>query len=251
MAKQISPLLKLQGTIDGLCFYKTQDGYLAREKGGISADRIRTDPNFLRTRLNGQEFRIGTKAGRDFREAFSTEISKAADNRVASRITQSMMAILQTDPVNDLGERRVQQGELSRLLEFNCNNQVPLKQVLTLPVTTAFNRTSGEAGIVLPALTPTADLVVPEGNSHYNFFAAATAIDFETGLATTHRQSTAYLPWDGTATAANMLALSLPSNSTLPVFIVLGMEFVKMVNGKVWPASKRQSPLQIIGVYLP
>lgn len=251
MAKQISPLIKLRGTIDDLSFYKTEDGYLARQKGGISAERIRTDPNFLRTRLNGQEFKIGGTAGKTFRHAFSTEISKAADGRVASRLTKLMVAILQTDPTSDFGERQVQLGELDRLSKFNFNNKVLFEQVLTLPISATFNRVSGEGAVVLPARTPMADIVVPEGTTHYNFFAAAAAVDFETGLATSNRQATANLIWDSTPVAAGVLGLSLPANSTLPVFIVMGMEFMKMVNGKMYPSSKRQSPLEVVAVYLP
>jgi len=49
MARQKS-ILKLQGTIGGISFYKTKDGFLAREKGGVDASRIANDPGFARTR---------------------------------------------------------------------------------------------------------------------------------------------------------------------------------------------------------
>jgi hypothetical protein len=48
MARQ-KGLIKLDGTIGGITFYKSKDGYLAREKGGVCADRIANDPNFQRT----------------------------------------------------------------------------------------------------------------------------------------------------------------------------------------------------------
>jgi hypothetical protein len=249
MAKQISPLVKLRGTIDDLCFYKSIDGFLAREKGGVSADRIRTDPKFTRTRLNGLEFGTGGKAAKAFRKAFSTEISKAADQRAFSRLIKQMVLVLQSDALSDFGYRQVQLGDVSKLLNFNLNNQVQMEQALTLPVEVAFNRTTGAGTITLPALTPTADVVMPEGNTHYSFFAAAAAIDFATGLAVTSRQETANLPWNSTAVTSSTLSLTLPAASTLPVFVVIGMEFVKMVNGKPYPASMGQSPLQVIAAY--
>ena len=56
MARQ-KGIIKLDGTIGGITFYKTtEDGYLAREKGGVSADKIANDPNFQRTRENGEGF---------------------------------------------------------------------------------------------------------------------------------------------------------------------------------------------------
>jgi hypothetical protein len=51
MARQ-KGIIKLKGTIGDITFYKTQDGHLAREKGGIDASRIASDPAFQRTREN-------------------------------------------------------------------------------------------------------------------------------------------------------------------------------------------------------
>ena len=55
MAKQIG-IIKLKGTIGDISFYKSQDGHLARGKGGVEASRIANDPAFQRTRENGSEF---------------------------------------------------------------------------------------------------------------------------------------------------------------------------------------------------
>jgi hypothetical protein len=68
MAKQ-KGIIKLEGTIGDITFYKSQDGYLAREKGGVPADRIANDPAFQRTRENGAEFGAAGKAGKVLRNA--------------------------------------------------------------------------------------------------------------------------------------------------------------------------------------
>ena len=54
MAKQTG-IIKLKGTIGDISFYKTTDGHLAREKGGVDGNRIANDPAFQRTRENGSE----------------------------------------------------------------------------------------------------------------------------------------------------------------------------------------------------
>ena len=46
MARQ-KGIIKLRGTIGDITFYKTQDGHLAREKGGVDASRIKNDPACL------------------------------------------------------------------------------------------------------------------------------------------------------------------------------------------------------------
>ena len=55
--------LKITATLGDVNFYKSQDGFLVREKGGVDGKRIKSDPAFKRTRENGQEFGSAGKAG--------------------------------------------------------------------------------------------------------------------------------------------------------------------------------------------
>lgn len=48
MAKQIG-LLKITGTIDGICFYHMDGVYYAREKSSLSGERVKHDPAFAGT----------------------------------------------------------------------------------------------------------------------------------------------------------------------------------------------------------
>jgi hypothetical protein len=251
MAKQINRHIKLAGTIDDISFYKSQDGFLARAKGGVSADRIKSDPKFENTRNNGAEFGIGGKASLLFREAFKPEIKKAADNRVASRITQLMVRILKTDPVNDYGKRQVYMGNMALLDEFEFNNVVPFRQALGLPLVAGIDRVTGQATVQVPAHVPKTDIAAPDGTTHYSFFAAAAAMDFEGNLSEVVRQSTAPQPWDTTPALAATQTLALSANSTLPLFLIVGIEFTILINGKVYPQSKGQSALKVAAVNMP
>ena len=60
MATQES-FIKLQGKVGDLSFFKTKNGYQARVKGGVSADRIKSDPAYQRTRENNVEFATVSK----------------------------------------------------------------------------------------------------------------------------------------------------------------------------------------------
>ena len=66
---RLKGLLKIEGTLDNLTFYKTQDGHLVKTKSGVSGDRIANDPNFQRTRENGSEFGSSASAGKLLRNA--------------------------------------------------------------------------------------------------------------------------------------------------------------------------------------
>ena len=92
MAKQ-KGIIKLEGKIGDLSFYKSKDGYLAREKGGVDGERIKKDPAFVRTRENGSEFGGSAKSGKLLRDAIRTMMQNASDNRVTSRVTKLMSQI--------------------------------------------------------------------------------------------------------------------------------------------------------------
>lgn len=109
MARQ-KGIIKLDGTIGGISFYKSKDGYLAREKGGVEADRIKNDPAFVRTRENGSEFGNSARSGKMLRDAIRTMMQNASDSRVTARLTKLMTQIKNLDATSVRGERNVGVG---------------------------------------------------------------------------------------------------------------------------------------------
>src|SRR4051812_38801900 len=125
MARQTG-VIKLKGTIGGISFYKSKDGHLAREKGGIEASRIRTEANFQRTRENGAEFGRAGKAGKVLRNSIRGFLQNAKDFRMVSRLTKLMVKVIQEDQTNPRGLRNVIDGEAELLegFEFNFNGKL-------------------------------------------------------------------------------------------------------------------------------
>jgi hypothetical protein len=251
MAQQISPIVKLKGKIDDLSFYKSQDGFMARTKGGVSAERLRTDPKFDQTRRAQSEFAAGGKAGKLFRQGWNNELAKASDNRVASRVTRTMVSVLKTDTVSDFGFRRVEGGNLKLLEGFEFNNKVPFSATVKVPFASTITRATGAVSIDLVSHIPKRDIAAPENATHYVFFAAAAVVNFVTGEMTVVRQVATPILWDTTASDPDAIALSLPAASTLPIFVLLGVEFVSLINGKQYPVSKGLSSLSVLKVDQP
>lgn len=251
MPKQISPIIKLKGKIDDLSFYKSQDGFMARTKGGVPGERIKSDPKFDQTRRAMSEFSIAGKAGKQLRAALNNELGKAADGRVASRVTKAMVAILKTDPASDFGSRRVENGDLTKLEGFEFNRNVPFSTTVKAPFTATIDRATGQVTINLVSHLPKRDIAAPDNATHYVVFAAAAVIDFALDEATVVRQSAAGIPWDATPTTASTIPLSLPANSSLPILVLLGVEFVTLINGKQYPVSKGLSTMQLFEVDMP
>jgi hypothetical protein len=230
MAKQ-KGIIKLEGTIGDITFQKTRDGYLAREKGGVSASRIANDPAFIRTRENGAEFGRAGKAGKALRNALRQLLQNASDRRVVSRLTREMMRVIQTDAVNARGERLVTAGEMEFLEGFDFNINGKLGNTLYAPFTATINRVAGTVDLALAPFVPAAMIAAPGGTTHFRIFAAGAEVDFETGTSLSQVSDSGIMPFDNQATAAISLSHALTANSTQALFAVLGIEFLQDVNG--------------------
>ena len=235
MAKQ-KGIIKLDGTIGGITFYKsTQDGYLAREKGGVSGDRIANDPNFQRTRENGDEFGRAGKAGKLLRNSIRAMLQNASDSRMVSRLTQKMVEVIQEDATNPRGQRNVIDGEAELLEGFEFNITGKLGTTLYAPYTSTIDRVTGTLAVSVPAFVPLNMIAAPGGSTHFKIVSAGTEVDFENETFVVATSETAVLPWDTTATAVINLSNAVTANSTHPLFLALGIEFYQEVNGQMYP----------------
>lgn len=251
MAKQTG-IIKLKGTIGGISFYKTSDGHLAREKGGVDASRIQNDPAFQRTRENGSEFGRAGKGGKIIRNAIRVLLQNAKDKRVVSRLTQSLVAITKTDTVNARGERTVQDGNLGQLEGFEFNLNGKLSATLFAGFTKAFDRVAGDATVDIAPFAPTIRIAAPSGTTHFKVVMGASELDFANESSTFEYDETAVLPYDAANTSAIALSASLTANSTLPVLQVLGIEFYQEVNGQMYALKNgAYNALSVIAIDMP
>ena len=234
MAKQ-SGIIKLKGTIGGISFYKTSDGHLAREKGGVDASRIANDPAFQRTRENGAEFGAAGKGGKVIRNAIRILLQNAKDKRVVSRLTTNLLKVVKTDSSNERGLRTIEGGDMSLLKGFEFNIKGKLGATLFTPFSTAFDRTTGEATVSIAAFAPTIRIAAPAGSTHFKMVMGAAEVDFATETSTFENDETAILPYDSANTAAIDLAATVTANSNFPVIQVLGVEFYQEVNEQMYP----------------
>ena len=234
MAKQ-KGIIKLDGTIGGITFYKSQDGYLAREKGGVSAEKIANDPAFQRTRENGEEFGRAGKAGKLLRNAIRAMLQNASDSRMVSRLTQKMVEVVQADITNPRGQRNVIDGEAELLQGFEFNISGKLGTTLYAPYTSTIDRVAGTLEANIPSFVPLNMIAAPGGTTHFKVVSAGAEIDFENETFVMDSNSSAILPWDATATAVLTLTNTVTANSTHPLFLALGIEFYQEVNGQMYP----------------
>ncbi|PZX49968.1 hypothetical protein LV84_04158 [Algoriphagus ratkowskyi] len=227
MAKQAG-VITLNGKVGTLSFYKTKDGYLAREKGGVSKSRIMNDPRFARTRENLKEFADNATSAKLFRDALRPVIAKIGDTRLSQRITRVMMKVLQSDLVNNRGERMVRAGDWNLLGDLELNAACSLGSTLFLEIAYIDSPTSWNVNI--PAFVPQDFVAVPKGATHLRITATGVGLDFSTGARTVQTSISSLLSVIDSAVAISLSIDKALLPGTHRAF-VLSVEFVQMVNG--------------------
>ena len=236
MGRQDS-VVQLTGAVGNLSFYKTQDGYMARKKTGVTAKRIKSDPAFARTRENIAEFTRSGQAAKLLRIAFRSLLHAAADNRVASRLNGAMMKVLQADVVNPRGQRNVIDGEAVLLEGFEFNQKAPLTVTFSAQFGASIDRATGIMIIDIPAFSPAKMISVPDGATHFRLKAAGAVIDFEGRTYTVASSESGDLPITLEEQGPVQPSTAVVPGSTNPLFLVFGIEFLQLVNSVQSPLN--------------
>ena len=224
----------MQGTIGGITFYKSKEGYLAREKGGISGDRIANDPNFQRTRENGAEFGRAGNAGKLLRTSFRALVATASDSRMVGRLTRDFVKVIQADATSIRGERNVIDGEAEMLKGFEFNVNGKLGSSFYAPLVTTIDRPTGDLTVAIAPFIPMNMIAAPAGATHFNLVAGGSAVDFEGEVYVAATTENGVQPIDSNATAAINLTVNVGAASTVPLFLVLGIQFYQEINGQLY-----------------
>jgi hypothetical protein len=227
MAKQTG-VLTLKGPVGRLSFYKTRNGYLAREKGGVDKTRIMNDPKYARTRENIREFTDNAKSSKLMRDALRPVISKIGDRRLNLRITQALMQVLKSDEVNVRGERRVKEGDWNLVKDMEMNSGSSLASTLFFEL--QYNDSAASWQVILPAYTPQDMIAVPGGATHYRISATGVGLDFDSGSRSLANSGSTLLSVLDPALGQTLTVDKGQLGGTHFAF-VLSVEFIQMVNG--------------------
>ena len=135
MAK-LTSLLKMEGSLDGMSFYKNADGvYQVREKRGVDKSRIQKDAAFQRTRENNQEFADVSIKGKLLRRSLIDVMADVKDRTKSTRMSSVLFKVKSFDTGSIRGERKVSIGILTpegkvALSNFEFNNSKSLCRIL-------------------------------------------------------------------------------------------------------------------------
>jgi hypothetical protein len=232
MARQ-QGLLKIDGTLGGMTFYRTKDGSIVKEQLQSTKSKFKSGPSYQRTRENAQEFGMAATSGKMLRDAIRSFMANAADSRVTARLTQVMSYILKEDTTSSRGQRSVAKGLTTIngkafLRNFNFNNNAILGSVVFKQIN--LNTATGE--ILFTNLNPVNEIVFPQGATHVTFRNAFMSIDFTTGQAFVEYSDDHNLSLNGSAADLLLETNAVPTlNPGMNKIYLLAVEFFQEVNG--------------------
>ncbi len=232
---KLKSFIKLEGTLDGLTFYKSQDGYMVRTKGGISKSRMLKDPAFKRTRENFRQFGMNAKAGALLRDSVGPMLAKAKDPKLSSRMLKLMNEIKNFDSTSVRGHRSVHLGlataEGKQLLKgLNFNNRANLQSVLNAN----FSVDTVTGVIEIPDFTSQEQLAATESATHVSFRSAFVNLNFDTGLYNTSYSPVVMLPIDLSVSTVTLTPDAVPAGDGIQFYLLL-IEFYQEMNGVHYP----------------
>ena len=230
MAK-LKSLIKLEGTMEDLTFYKGTDGYFVRTKGGVSKNRIMNDPAFARTRENGSEFGSIASSGKLLRTALGPMVFRAKDSKLTSRLVKVMGQIKNLDSVSERGKRNVAEGlnssaSTSVLEGFDFNARATFGSVLNSIV--SVDTTTGAVSIA--AYNPLEQMRSPEGATHFSLQVGFLRIDFATGAYELTQSPEEVYPLTNGMISPVLTPASVPTATGTGMHFIL-IEFFQEVNG--------------------
>jgi hypothetical protein len=230
MAKQAG-IAPFRGRIDNFTFRETEDGFTVGRRTGVDKQRILTDPVFERTRASGRDFGSAAKAGQFLLSTCREVVLHKPDSKIMSRLNKVMAAVVGSDQSNVKGERKAWLGDLSLLRNFEFNRKSNVNSAFYGSYTPTIDRVAGTCKVLIPAFVPKVMVNVPSGATHFRFVAGGIELDFAGETFVRDKAVSAYIPWDKNATGPITLTCDVTPASTLPLFLVFGIEYATQQYG--------------------
>lgn len=204
MAKNNS-FIRLEGTLDGLTFFRKNGESFVKTKSRISKNRIQNDPAFKRTRENNQEFGGSVQCGKAIRGCFASIARLVSDSYVSSRLTGKVRSIVNLGSGNR-GERTINLVDHPQaFLGFNFNISKPFDSQFNAPSDgPVVNASRDSVTWTIPDFNSDSYVRAPEGATHYRLaLAAGYASNYEWDAATR-----GYVPVEDTPNAVGSIIYS-------------------------------------------
>ena len=256
MAKNNS-FIRLEGTLDGLTFFRKNGKNFVKTKSGVSRNRILNDPAYKRTRENMQEFGGAARCSKAFRDSFASIARLVGDTYLSARITGKLRGIL-PNGVGLRGERDINLVDnAASLVGLNFNESKPFDRHFNAPSTGPVIAASRDTVTwSVPDFSTDTYINAPEGATHcklalcagytsnYEWEAVLKSYepveDTPNGIGEVSYSGA--IPLTGMVGAATNLTVDLTANAPIPVttalFASTAIVFYQEVNGAFYELAQ-------------
>lgn len=235
---RLEGLIKMKGQIGDLTFFKDKKGnYQVRMKGGVSAERIATDPRFQRTRENGMEFGRANSATKKLRDQLRDVFEQNVDTKISHRLSSRMSKIIKADAVNLRGERIVLAENMPMLVGLECNETATLPMVYYGKLQYGYDRAAGEATLSTGAFSPRTKIATLVGATHAKFTLAVMEYSADSEDLPVVIESSPYIDVLSMGTEQVDLTAALTADPAKAVIVLVGIGYFQEVNGAYYPLA--------------
>lgn len=267
MARQKGPI-KYIGTLGDIRHFKIKgnEGYFAGMIGGPTADQIKNDPAFQRTRENMNEFGGCAMVGKSVRVGVASLMKSMADSQVTGRLTAIMKKINLEDGSEARGKRAILVSQVPQYLNgFEFNRFTSFSGAFNAPFSLTPTAGRDSSTLDIPIFNPLNYLNIPAGATHFRVLNSISVIsDFEyndtTGTYEAKEDAlnelvdvsySPYLPVDS-VTSVLSLDATLPGSPTMTVdaslLNIVGVEFYQEVNSNYYVFSQGNA-MKIVDIF--
>nr|WP_287938400.1 hypothetical protein [Algoriphagus sp.] len=247
MARQ-SSFLKLEGTIGDVTFYKGRTGFKARQKGGVSKNKILNDPRFRRTRENLQEFSRAANAAKFLKDAFRVIALKSSDGSLHNRLYSMATKVIYSDVQSNRGERKFELGNMQLMKGFQFSKQSTIEN--TIFKQPAIVDGPDQVTVSFPAMVPATFLRTLVNTTHYRISLIRASINFVEATYSADAVTSGELPISVEEQPALTLTLPKPAAPDTHHFFALALEYLQVLeNGSKYDLyDLTQNPATILVV---
>jgi hypothetical protein len=265
MPKQ-SGLIKLKGQIDGFSFYERNGEALMRRAGGISAEKIKTDPEMVRIRENNTEFGLATVAGKAVRMGLVQVYDQYTDTNATARMVKVCRAIIGR-VAGVRGQRSfLPLANRDLLLSFVFDEGVALEEVFRAPYSVALNAGRNAATLSVSDFNTGSLLRPPVGATHFRLVCVCTVVSayvydvatkqyLVSDVANNSRNvlaASAYIALGANVGAATSVVATIAPAPTLAAtsaaVVCIGIEFSQLLPGGVqYPLKGGAVKIALVG----
>lgn len=161
--------------IPGYTLIPKEDHYRIK-KISLSGEQVNTDPRFINTRRNNQEFGHLMKLSALIRSNLLVEAGVSLPARPFTKVLRELQL---ADDQNCYGNRSPLNGPLKRLEGFNFNEACPWQTTVNIHIPITVDTPDNTIEITFPACTADQAVNPPPGATHYTLYAIVAFFDLD------------------------------------------------------------------------